>query len=113
MKNGVSFLHYDGSGTMSIHFTPEGFAQTNPNDLDLDSLPIEELKMLASDYWYVGKYEVNPDSGWVQHKRIIHSDPNEWGKVVRRNYAMNEDTLVLSAPEFGLRLKWFPAEELD
>lgn len=113
MKNGVSYIHYDGNQNMSVHFTPEGFAQTNSSDQELDSLPLEELKMLASDYWYLGKYTVHADSGIVEHKRIIHSDPNEWGKTVQRHFQFKSDTLMLSANEFGLRLKWVPATMPD
>lgn len=108
MRDGISYLHYDGVETMSIHFTPKDFENTNPNDMSIDSLPIEELKMLATDYWYLGKYRILQDKSVVEHKRIIHSDPNEWGKTVRRSYQFLGDTLELTAQEFGLRLKWVP-----
>ena len=106
MKDGISYLHYGTDHNMSIHFTPSGFSSTNPLGQELDSLPLNALKMLASDYWYVGKYRVITDENMVEHHRIIHSDPNEWGKIVKRSYKFLGDTLVLSAKEFGLRLKW-------
>ena len=109
MKGGDGYLHYDENKTMSIHFTPAGFDQQNPDGLDLDSLAIDELKVLASDYWYVGKYQILDDE--VEHQRIMHSDPNEWGKTVRRTYRFSGDTLELSAKEFGLRLKWIHVQD--
>lgn len=111
MRDGISYLHYDGVESMSIHFTPKGFQHTNPENIPIDSLPIAELKMLATDYWYLGKYRIHPDKSIVEHRRIIHSDPNEWGKKVQRSYRLLGDTLELSAKEFGLRLKWIREKE--
>ncbi|MCP3928969.1 MAG: lipocalin-like domain-containing protein [Bacteroidetes bacterium] len=107
MKGGTAYLHYDETENMSIHFTPAGYEHLNiPDESTLDSLPLQELKALASDYWYIAKYKLLENEKVVQHSRIMHSKPSEWGRVVRRNYTFHNDTLILSALEFGFRLKW-------
>ena len=91
MQDGQGLLHYDNKMHMSVHFTPKNY------DLYSDSL---------IPYWYFGKYYHNADSDYVEHLRLLHSNPSENGKTVRRELTFNRDTLVMYSKEFGMRLKW-------
>lgn len=91
MKNATGILHYDTENTVSVHFMPTS-----------DTIP---------PYWYVAHYQYNADSSFVQHTRIMHSNPNEVGKTVKRYVNINGDTLTMNANEFGLQLKWIKEDE--
>lgn len=90
MKNGTGTLIYEPNGTMSVEFRPQAYG--------LDSS--------AEIYAYTASYEYNKSTGFIQHTRLTHSDPDEIGKTVRRRLDFNGDTLTMHADEFGLRLKW-------
>lgn len=103
------FLMYDGNKNMTIHLTDMEYEKTDlefPNFTDTISL--EALKYLTKSYYYIGEYTVLNDS-IVQHKRISHSNPNDWGKVVKRHFSFHGDTLVITPTEkrlANLELKW-------
>jgi len=107
MKGGTAYLLYDATENMSIFFTPANYENEQmPNTYFMDSLELDDLKVLASDYWYLGKYRVLEKEKIIEHTRTMHSDPNDWNKVVQRKYEFKGDTLVLSPIEFNMRLKW-------
>lgn len=107
MKSGSAYVLYDATENMSIFFTPKGYETTKmPNTYYLDSLGAEDLKVLASDYWYIAKYKILKEEQIVEHRRLMHSDPNDWNQIVKRKYEINGDTLILTALEFNMRLKW-------
>lgn len=95
MKGGTGILHYDHHKNMSVHFIPKNYGEN-------DSL---------KSYWYVGEYLINIDSNYIQHTRLLHSDPTEIGKKVKRYYELKNDTLIMFAKEFGFRLKWIKLNE--
>ena len=108
MKNGQGYLHYDNHKNMSIHFTPEHYEAMDVPDLKKQDWDFASMDNFSSDYWYVGAYKII-DNHTIEHLRIMHSDPSENNVKVRRGFAFSGDTLIISAEEFGLRLKWLPA----
>ena len=106
MKNGIGYLHYDSNKNMSLHFTPENYDKiVVPEESDKHLWDLGVLVQLASDYRYLGEYEIVSDNT-VQHTRLMHANPEDNHASVQRQFAFSGDTLTLSAPEFGLRLKW-------
>lgn len=103
------FLLYDGNQNMAIHLTDADYEKTDlvfPNFTD--TIPEEALKHLTKSYYYIGEYKLLSDS-MVQHTRISHSNPGDWGKVVKRHYSFSGDTLVITPNEkklANLELKW-------
>ncbi len=104
------YLLYDDIENMSLHLMKKGYQDTDlrfPNFIDTISL--EAMKYLTGSYVYFGKYTIDQENGIVQHERISHSNPGEWGKIVQRRFSFSGDTLVLQPVEqsnSGLRLKW-------
>lgn len=86
MKGATGSLSYSADGFMSVKFTPEN----------------EE----NAPYWYKASYVYHSHSNEVIHTRLEHSDPEEIGKTVKRKLTFKQDTLIMHAEEFGLRLKW-------
>jgi hypothetical protein len=114
-RNGMQgYLLYDGNKNMTIHLTDQGYENTNlkfPNFSD--TIPLEALKYLTKSYYYIGEYKVLNDS-MVQHKRISHSNPNDWGKQVIRQFKFSGDTLVITPTEeknANLKLKWIKSSD--
>jgi hypothetical protein len=97
MKGGEGMLHYDQNKTMSLHFTPKGYNESNDPDI------------LTKDYWYVGDYKINHQDHIIEHKRLMHSIPSENGKLVQRKFELLRDTLYLYPIEFNKRLIWVRA----
>ena len=90
MKNGTGTLVYKSNGNMTVEFLPENFG--------IDSN--------AEEYAYTASYKFDPTTGLSKHTRLTHTDPEEIGKKVTRKLEIKEDTLIMFADEFGLRLKW-------
>lgn len=103
------YLLYDGRKNMTIHLTDKGYQDTDltfPNFTD--TIPEEALKYLTKSYYYIGEYQILNDS-LVQHERISHSNPGDWGKKVVRHYQFSGDTLIITPTEArnaNLKLKW-------
>ncbi len=108
MKNGLGYLHYDNKRNMSIHFIPENYEEfVIPENIEKKDWEFELLDNFSSDYWYVGEYTILSQNE-IEHRRIMHSDPNENDVRVIRGFRFSGDTLIISAKEFGLRLMWLP-----
>ncbi|NND77857.1 MAG: hypothetical protein HKN39_06710 [Flavobacteriales bacterium] len=110
-RNGMQgYLLYDGIENMSIHLMDKGYENFElefPNFTD--TIPLEALQHITKSYVYFGKYEVDQNKSIVQHTRISHSNPKDWGAVVKRRFSFSGDTLVISPVEENLRslrLKW-------
>lgn len=107
------YLLYDGNKNMTIHLTDKNYEKTDlafPNFTD--TIPLEALKYLTKSYYYIGEYKILSDS-MVQHTRISHSNPGDWGKVVKRHYEFSNDTLIITPTErnlANLELKWVRKE---
>ena len=89
MKGGNGKLIYHVSDTMQVEFLPSNYTS--------DSL---------NRYAYRALYSFDKSTDMVTHTRIEHTDSNEIGKVVQRKMEFRYDTLVMSAPEFSLKLTW-------
>ena len=104
------YILYDATENMAVHLTWKGYQDTDirfPNFVD--TISMEALKYLTGSYTYFAKYTVFEDENVVQHHRISHSNPGDWGVTVRRRYTFSGDTLILAPLEeqnSGLRLKW-------
>lgn len=107
------YLLYDGHKNMTIHLTDLGYEKTDlrfPNFSE--TISVAALKHLTKSYYYIGEYKILNDS-IVQHTRISHSNPGDWGKVVQRQYTWNKDTLIITPTErklANLELKWVRPE---
>lgn len=104
------YILYDSDENMSLHLLTKDYEKTELRFPDFDdSIPLEALKHLTNSYVYFAKYSINSSDSIVTHKRISHSNPGEWGKIVERKFSFIGDTLVLEPLEkktAGLRLKW-------
>lgn len=104
------YLLYDSNKNMALHLMAKGYEKTDlsfPNFTD--TIPLEALQHLTNNYNYFAEYSLNLEDSIVQHRRISHSNPRDWDKVVQRKFSFKGDTLVLQPVETGLsnlRLKW-------
>jgi hypothetical protein len=113
-RGGDSYILYDGLGHMSVQITPEGYKDRIVSfpRANIDSLTIEELradlKVYASNYVYSANCVVLEEEQIIEHHRLSHSFPHDWGVVVQRKFKFKADTLILMPvePQNPLRLKW-------
>ncbi len=111
------YLLYDGTENMSLHLLTKDYEKMDlvfPNFTD--TIPLEALQHLTNSYVYFAKYTLDEENAIVQHKRISHSNPKDWGKTVQRRYSFKGDTLVLRPVEetnAGLRLKWLQDKSIN
>jgi hypothetical protein len=104
------YLLYDDKENMALHLMTKDYQKFDlvfPNFTA--DIPEKALKHLTNSYVYFAKYSVDSENSIVEHKRISHTNPNEWGKVVQRRFSFSGDTLILAPVEesnSSLRLKW-------
>lgn len=110
---GTGYLIYDGKGGMAAHFTPKDYAQQTVDlETPTDSLTREVLEnqhdLFSANYIYMGKARILPGDSIVEHTRISHTYPKDWGVVVQRRFDFKADTLLLYPVEGKVprRLKW-------
>ena len=106
------YLLYDDAGHMALHLATKDYEQT---DLQIrnfsDTIALEKLKYLTNFYGYMGRYRLLDTASIVEHTRISHSNPNDWGKTVQRRFQFDGDTLIITPVESAnanLKLKWLP-----
>lgn len=109
-KNGMEgYLLYDAEKNMTIHLWQKGFKEyANPYPNFTADVPLADLQNLTKSYYYIGEYELLNDSV-VQHTRISHSNPNDWGQTVQRKFTIVNDTLTIVPAEqknANLKLVW-------
>ncbi|NEN23749.1 hypothetical protein G3O08_09575 [Cryomorpha ignava] len=104
------YLLYDGLGHGALHLLTKDYEDFDISFNNFDeSAPLEALRHLNNSYVYIANYRVLTDEGIVEHERISHSNPGDWGKIVKRKFSFNGDTLILQPVEdenAALRLKW-------
>jgi hypothetical protein len=113
-KGGDSYIMYDGLGHMAVHITPEGYQDFDVKSpkKPVDSLNMDELrydlKAYSSSYVYMANCNILEDEQVIEHQRISHTYPFDWGVTVQRKFRFEGDTLFLSPVEgkFPRRLKW-------
>lgn len=113
-KGGDSYILYDGLGHMSVQITPEGykdkvvkFPATNIDSLTTEELR-NDLRVYASNYVYTASCGIIEEEQIIEHHRLSHTFPQDWGAVVQRKFEFKGDTLFLMPvePQNPLKLKW-------
>jgi hypothetical protein len=111
-RNGYTgFIVYDGEGHMSVQITPRDYKNLN-GQIDIETLSDDSLKYMAklysTNYSYFANYTLSENL--IEHNVFSASDPGLCGKILKRNYEFNGDTLylipVVSAKLRKNRLKW-------
>ena len=113
-KGGDSYILYDGIGHMAVQITPANYSdkEVKAPRTPIDSLSIEELradlKTYSSNYVYTANCKILEKESIIEHHRLSHTYPFDWGVVAQRRYEFKGDTLILMPvePQNPLRLKW-------
>ena len=109
-KNRQGFIIYDGKGGMGVHHVTEHYETYQFKGRGgLDSLTLNDLRHLADNFVYFGRYRVDDSLKTVEHHIESANFQNMWGTVAKRNYVFLADTLTLNPiteryPK--IRLKW-------
>jgi hypothetical protein len=109
-KNRQGFIIYDGKGGMGVHHVTENYDKyVFDGRGGLDSLSTKDLRHLADNFVYFGKYRVNDSLKIIEHHIESANFQNMWGTVAKRKYVFSGDTLILNPitdryPK--TRLKW-------
>ncbi|WP_224490924.1 lipocalin-like domain-containing protein [Robertkochia flava] len=115
-KNRQGYILYDGKGGMGVHHVPEAYeSYTLEGKGGLDSLTTKDLRHLAGNFVYFGKYRVNDSLQRIEHYIESSSLPYMWGTIAGRAYSFHGDTLTLSPitdryPK--MRLHWVRLEDM-
>jgi hypothetical protein len=108
-QNRKGFIIYDGLGGMGVHHVNEDYEKYPLPKVSLDSLTKKDLRHLANNFVYFGKYQVNDSLKIIEHFIESTNFIGMWGKVAKRKYEFNGDTLILSSAQESfpkMRLKW-------
>lgn len=109
-KNRQGFIIYDGKGGMGVHHVTENYEKYQFEGRGgLDSLTRNDLRHLADNFVYFGKYRVDDSNEVIEHHIESANFPTRWGMVAKRKYQFHGDTLILNPitdryPK--TRLKW-------
>lgn len=109
-KNRKGFIIYDGKGGMGVHHVTENYENYEfEGNGGLDSLTVKDLRHLADNFVYFGKYRVIDSLNIVEHHIESSNFQNRRGTVAKRKFVFSGDTLILSPitdryPK--TRLKW-------
>jgi hypothetical protein len=113
-KGGDSYILYDGLGHMAVQITPEDYGnkivkapRTPIDSLNIDDLKAD-LKTYSSNYVYTANCVILEEEQIIEHHRLSHTYPFDWGVVAQRRFFFSGDTLILMPvePQNPLRLKW-------
>lgn len=116
-KNRQGFIIYDGKGGMGVHHVTDNYETYRfEGKGSLDSLTTKDLRHLADNFVYFGKYRVDDSLKTVEHLIESANFQNMWGTVARRNYVFEADTLILNPiteryPK--IRLKWVRLSDME
>lgn len=109
-KNRKGFIIYDGKGGMGVHHVTKNYENyAFEGHGGLDSLTVTDLRHLADNFVYFGKYRVIDSLNIVEHHIESANFQNMWGTVAKRNFVFAGDTLILSPISSSYpktRLKW-------
>ncbi len=116
-KNRQGFILYDGLGGMGVHHVTEDYQHyVFEGKGGLDSLTRNDLRHLANNFVYFGKYRVIDSLGIIEHHIESAHSLNLWGTIAARKYTFMGDTLVLSPVTDQYpksRLKWVRLSDLE
>lgn len=106
----TGYLIYDGQGGMGVHEALENYENHCFDDTTkLDNYSIEDLKLLASNFTYFGRYKILPNNKLIEHTILAHTNPKLWNTINQRKYEFKGDTLMLFPVETkhnNLRVVW-------
>ncbi|MFC3881854.1 lipocalin-like domain-containing protein [Algoriphagus namhaensis] len=109
-KNRKGFIIYDGQGGMGVHHVTENYDQyVFEGKGGLDSLTAKDLRHMADNFVYFGKYSVDDSLKIIEHHIESANFQTMWGTTASRKYAFSGDTLILSPITERYpkgRLKW-------
>ncbi len=109
-KNRKGFILYDGKGGMGVHHVTENYENYEfQGNGGLDSLTFKDLRHLADNFVYFGKYKVIDSLNIIVHQIESSNFQNMWGTVAKRKFVFSGDTLILSPISDRYpktRLKW-------
>ena len=104
------FILYDGRGGMGVHHVTDNYGDyALKGKGGIDSLSTDDLKHLANNFVYFGKYKVDPEQKLIEHHIESASNPGSWGTMVKRKYGFSGDSLILEPVKSSFpkqRLKW-------
>lgn len=115
-KNRKGYIIYDGKGGMGVHHVTEDYEKyAFEGSGGLDSLSVSDLRHLADNFVYFGKYRINDSLGIVEHHIESVNFQYMWGTIARRKYRFSGDTLILNPitnryPK--TRLKWIKLNDM-
>lgn len=114
-RNRQGFIIYDGRGGMGVHHVTEAY-QTYlfEGRGGLDSLTTNDLRHLADNFVYFGKYRVDDSLKTIEHHIESANFQNMWGTVAKRKYRFHADTLILNPVTDSyprIRLKWIRLDD--
>ena len=104
------FIIYDGKGGMGVHHVPAEYQEyVMEGQGGIANLTEQDLRHLANNFVYFGRYEVDQDNHQIHHHIESANNPASWNSTVTRNYVFSGDTLTLypvtdTFPKS--RLKW-------
>ncbi len=109
-KNRKGFIIYDGKGGMGVHHVTENYDLYQfEGKGSLDSLSAADLRHLADNFVYFGRYRVVDSLGIIEHHIESANFQTMWGTVAERKYEFSGDTLILNPVTHRfpkMRLKW-------
>lgn len=111
------FLLYEENGHVALHLSYEDFEKSELHFRNFtDTLNRAKLEYLTGSYHYIANYSLLSDSTVagqremiIEHDRIAHSNPNDWGVKVQRKLSLKGDTLKMQPLEesnSSIRLVW-------
>ena len=116
-RNRKGFIIYDGRGGMGVHHVTEDYDRyVFEGKGGLDSLTARDLRHLADNFVYFGRYEVNDTLRIVGHHIESANFQDMWGTTARRKYEFSGDTLILNPIRSRYpktRLKWIKLNDID
>ncbi|MHA7128086.1 lipocalin-like domain-containing protein [Algoriphagus namhaensis] len=95
-KNRKGFIIYDGQGGMGVHHVTENYDQYMfEGKGGLDSLSSKDLRHLADNFVYFGRYTVEDSLQTISHHIESANFQTMWGTTASRKYVFSGDTLIL------------------
>ena len=95
-RNRKGFILYDGLGGMGVHHVSENYENyVFEGKGGLDSLTNRDLRHLANNFVYFGRYRVLENDKIIEHHLESSHHPGRWGTTAERRYEFHGDTLKL------------------
>jgi predicted transcriptional regulator len=102
---------------MGVHHVTENYETYEfEGEGGLENLTGNDLKHLANNFVYFGKYRVIDSVAIIEHHIESANFPHMWGTIAKRKYVFTGDTLILNPitdryPK--TRLKWVKLDSQD